>query len=400
MLNRLGRLSLRVSNAGLTVLVFFIAERLLSAQSFGELYIILGLSSVFVGFIDFYNQKYMIDLYSRRGNILIPELVTIKFMTLIFIPVISLSMYYFFSVSLSLTMGIAIYTVLVVISQTFSIALFCSANESRHLLMSNIIGLIVFLLVLAGYIRFVNKSQLAFVLAIIFYKIFELGYYVYVFIRLHKVDVVSFSLVRVKYFIKENKRNIFYIQWVLSLLSAKAGTLILPHVVTYDNISVFAKFTIISSFIYFWLSFSASTFYSEICSAGITERLIKKKAIEIVLISLISCFIVFVLSRYYYPVLFGYMGYIIAIIITMSITCYQGYLLFYLKLDSNVLHLSILTLVLSNLCYFIFPSYFGVKGIFISNLFVEFFSLVATIYILYTSRAKYLDARSSGNVIS
>lgn len=394
MLNKLGRLSLRVSNAGLSVLVCFIAERLLSAESFGQLYIILGLSVIIVGFIDFYNQKYMIDIYSRCENLLVSELLTIKLFTGLFIPFITFVICYFFDINIQLSFGIAVYVFLSVLCQAFSMALFCSKDKSRYLLKSNVVGLVSFLLVLAGYILFVNKTQLAFIFAIISYKIFEFGYYMLFFRQVCNKTNIFCSLSDVRLFIKNNRRSVFYFQWILSLLSAKSGTLILPHVVSYDDISVFAKFTIISSFVYFWLSFSASTFYSEICNVGITNQLMRRKTIEILFTFLIICFIAVGLSKYYYPVLWQYIGYILIIMVVMSITCYQGYLLFYFKLDSKVLYLSVLTLALSNVCYFLLPRYFGVKGIFISNLSVEFFSLAATMYILYSSHYKNLNVRS------
>lgn len=390
LVDKIGKFSYRAANAGLLVAVNALGERMLPSDQFGRFYIMIGLTSILIGAFDYYNQKYLMFIYSKSAigrNLSI--LLAIKVLFIIEILFILLFLIFEFQgilVGNFLLYGcIGVFVVLSILSQSLSTYLFCS-ESSRHLLYCNIASLF-FMVIYFIYIFSANSIDVLFlVIGMIIFKGVEFLYYL-IYLGFGGGQLLFLpKWAEIYKFIKSNSRGAYYIQWLLSLISSKISAVLFPLYLVYEEIAIYGQFSILVSLMYFWISFSGSIFFSELCKHGVSNNLLKKTFMEIMLSIFFFWVIAFVTIVYLYHDLVEYSRLIAVIIFLISLTGYQGYFLFYYGLDRLIVRMSLFTIIISYPVYIFLIDYYGLYGAFLANITIEYVSFIIALIAVLKKR--------------
>jgi len=392
LVDKIGKFSFRAANAGLLVAANALAERMLPSDQFGRVYIMLSLTSILIGTFDYYNQKYLIFIYSNSGigrnlSILLVVKLLLIFEVLFILLFLGLEFQGILVGNLLLYVCIGIFVVFSILSQSLSTYIFCT-ERARHLLYCNIASAI-FMVMYFIYIFSTNSIDILFLVVglIVFRGIEFLYYLIYLGFGRERLLFLP-KWAEIYKFIKSNSRGAYYIQWLLSLVSSRISAILLPLYLVYEEIAIYGKFSILVSLMYFWISFSGSTFFSEVCKRGVSHNLLKKTFIEIMIYIFVFWIIELVAIVYLYHDLVEYSFLIAAIIFLISFTSYQGYFLFYYGLDRLIVRMSLFTILLSYPVYIILINYYGLYGAFSANIIIESIGFIMALIAVLKKRRK------------
>lgn len=383
MLQVVSKITYKFATTSIYILFSFIADQVLNRNDFGKFSVIIALQILIFHLSDIINSKYLLGKFSNEDSQNSLKLIfNLKAKwSLLLVSLFSIS-FYFYQVPIKLIVLLILINYIQILSSTLATYIF-SNEKSYKLLISNLVGSVscfVYLILNFKFTQFFDVSIL--IVSILIYRSTELFFLLFAH---HKS--IKFLRIGINWQVLIESYP-FYLQIVLSIISAKVFVLYLPFILNYQDISLIATVDYILSVPIFLISIIAMSTYSNLFKFDSESKSFPKyynrtirefylKGFGIAGLSLIIeiAYIIIYKSEILNLVIFVVIQNILIVLTTI-----QGYILFYWKKNLLVLIISILTLVFKTILIFPLTQNLGVYGYFLSIFIIE---TIFSLFILY-----------------